>query len=199
MKFEDASRLSLFISKSYSRDIFKLLNNYRDISASEAASRLGLHIQTVQDFLETMLEFKILNKKEALEKKRPYFRYNLNASKISIEIDLIKELQADTNKWLGNAKIREKKNNNVRFSLARNGKHYSNVSIWTGKGRERTERKISLTTAQGEFLYHLPLPTDIAKSIINIQKESKIENDQTNEIKDLLEDLIKYKVIEIEA
>ena len=54
MKFEEAARFGTYISKSFAKDIFRLLNNYRDISASEAASRLGLHIQTVQDFLEIL-------------------------------------------------------------------------------------------------------------------------------------------------
>ena len=52
MKLEEASKFGTYISKSFTKDMFRLLMNYRDISASEAASRLGIHIQTVQDFLE---------------------------------------------------------------------------------------------------------------------------------------------------
>lgn len=55
MDFETAAKLGAYFSKDYAEELFRLLVNYKDISASEAASRLNLHIQTVQDFLEAML------------------------------------------------------------------------------------------------------------------------------------------------
>lgn len=197
MKFEEAARFGTYIAKSYSKDIFRLLNNYRDISASETASRLGMHIQTVQDFLEAMAGLGVLIKKEIIEGKRPYFRYTLTTQKITFEIDLQKELEISGEDYLEKSKIREKKNAGVRFSLARNGQYFSNVTIWVGKGRQRTEKKINLTTAQGKFLYNLPFPDGEHLTLEEIRVKAGIEQEQLPEIKDLIEDLIEYKVIEL--
>jgi predicted transcriptional regulator len=196
MNFEEAAIFGTYISKSHAKDIFRLLKNYRDISASEAASRLGMHIQTVQDFLEAMAGFDILEKKEVTERKRPYFRYSLKTEKIGFEINLGTELKNSDSDWLESAKIKEKKNAGVRFSLARNGQYFSSVAIWVGKGRERTEKKISLTTAQGKFLYNLPFPDGEFATLEEIRVKSGTENDDLPEIKDLVEELIQYKVIE---
>jgi len=197
MKFEEAARFGNYISKSFAKDIFRLLNNYRDISASEAASRLGMHIQTVQDFLEAMADLNILSKKEVTERKRPYFRYTLEKQKIEFEIDLLEELGNSDENSLEQSKIREKKNAGVRFSLARNGQYFSNVAIWVGKGRQRTEKKINLTTAQGKFLYNLPFPDGEHLTLEEIRVKAGIESDHMPEIKDLVEELIQYKVIEL--
>ncbi|MDX8341381.1 hypothetical protein SLH46_19435 [Draconibacterium sp. IB214405] len=197
MNFEDAARFGTYISKNYSKDIFRLLNNYRDISASEAASRLGMHIQTVQDFLEAMADLGILSKKEATERKRPYFRYSLEKQKIAFEINLLEELQNKGDSTLEQSKIREKRNAGVRFSMARNGQYFSNLAIWVGKGRERSEKKINLTTAQGKFLYNLPFPDGEHLSLEEIRVKAGIEPEQMPEIKDLIEDLIQYKIIEV--
>jgi predicted transcriptional regulator len=88
MEYKKAAQLSAYLSKDYADDFFKLLVNYQDISASEAASRLSLHIRTAQDFLEGLADLGILKKTEVHEKKRPYFRYNLVSPKINIEVDL---------------------------------------------------------------------------------------------------------------
>jgi transposase len=197
MNFKDAARFGTYISKNYSKDIFRLLNNYRDISASEAASRLGIHIQTVQDFLEAMADLGILLKKEVTERKRPYFRYTLKKQKIAFEIDLLEELGNSCDSSLEQSKIREKRNAGVRFSMARNGLYFSNLAIWVGKGRERSEKKINLTTAQGKFLYNLPFPDGEHLSLEEIRVKAGIEPEQMPEIKDLVEDLVQYKVIEV--
>jgi len=52
MDYHIAAKLGASLSKEYAEDFFKLLVNYQDISASEAASRLNLHIRTAQDFLK---------------------------------------------------------------------------------------------------------------------------------------------------
>lgn len=197
MNFENAARFGTYISKNYSKDIFRLLNNYRDISASEAASRLGMHIQTVQDFLEAMADLGILSKKEVTERKRPYFRYTLEKQKIAFEIDLLEELGNSGESSLEQSKIREKRNAGVRFSMARSGQYFSNLAIWVGKGRERSEKKINLTTAQGKFLYNLPFPDGEHLSLDEIRVKAGIEPEHMPEIKDLVEDLIQYKVIEV--
>ena len=199
MKFEEAAKFGTYISKSFAKDVFRLLNNYRDISASEAASRLGMHIQTVQDFLEAMADLGILDKKEAIERKRPYYRFTLKTQKIVFELDLIEELRNTKGNSIEDSKIREKKNAGVRFSLARNGQYFSNVAIWVGKGRARSEKKISLTTAQGKFLYNLPFPDGEHLSLEEIRVKSGDELDDMPEIKDLVEELIQYKVIEAKS
>ncbi len=197
MKFEEAAKFGTYISKSFAKDIFRLLNNYRDISASEAASRLGMHIQTVQDFLEAMTDLGILQKKEAIERKRPYYRFTLKTQKIVFELDLIEELRNTKGTSMEDSKIREKKNAGVRFSLARNGQYFSSVAIWVGKGRERSEKKINLTTAQGKFLYNLPFPDGEFYTLEEIRIKAGIEIDDMPEIKDLVEELVQFKVIEV--
>ena len=51
MDFKKAAILGSYISKDYAEDLFRLLVTYKDIPASEAASRLNMHIKTVQDTL----------------------------------------------------------------------------------------------------------------------------------------------------
>lgn len=197
MKFEEAAKFGTYISKNYAKDIFRLLNNYRDISASEAASRLGMHIQTVQDFLEAMSDLGFLSKKEAVERKRPYFRYTLQTNKIEFVLDFQTELESAEGNNLQQSKVREKKNAGVRFSMARNGQYFSSLAIWVGKGRQRSEKKINLTTAQGKFLYNLPFPDGEYLSLDEIRVKALIEPEDMPEIKDLVEELIQYKVIEV--
>jgi len=66
MDFKQAAKLGSYLAKDYAENLFRLLINYHDISASEAASRLNLHIKTVQDFLEGMTELGIISKSGAL-------------------------------------------------------------------------------------------------------------------------------------
>jgi len=148
-------------------------------------------------FLEAMADLGILSKKETIERKRPYFRYSLEKQKITFEIDLLKELEVLGEDGLEHSKIREKKNAGVRFSLARNGQYFSNVAIWVGKGRQRSEKKINLTTAQGKFLYNLPFPDGEHLSLEEIRVKAGIEPEHMPEIRDLVEELIQYKVIEV--
>ncbi len=62
MDFKTAAQLGTYLSKDYAREFFRLLVSYQDISASEAASRLGLHIKTAQDFLEGLTGIGILRR-----------------------------------------------------------------------------------------------------------------------------------------
>ena len=54
MDFREVSQTSDLLARDYAENFFRLLARYRDISASEAASRLDLHIKTAQDFLEEL-------------------------------------------------------------------------------------------------------------------------------------------------
>lgn len=61
---------------------------HKDISASEAASRLNLHIKTAQDYLDELSNLSITDKREVIEGKRPYFRYTLIKKRIKLDFDL---------------------------------------------------------------------------------------------------------------
>ena len=196
MDFATAAKLGTYISKDYARDMFDLLAKYRDISASEAASRLGLHIRTAQDFLEAMESLGILSKEEVYEKKRPYYRYTLAQSKITMDIDL-SEMTGDENEEGTGGTIREMKNSGAMFTTARGGNRISSVTIWSGEGRDRKERRISLTNAQGSFLFHLPFPNADPMSTDAIMEKAGIDEMYAPEIKDLVEVLVESGVIEV--
>ncbi|UCC65395.1 MAG: hypothetical protein JSV36_10275 [Anaerolineae bacterium] len=195
MNFKTAAKLGLYIAKDYAEDLFELLVNYQDISASEAASRLNLHIRTAQDFLEAMASLDILTKEEVHEGKRPYFRYSLKRQRITMDIDLTEIKRGQPGEKL-TKKIRENKNSGARFSTARNDQYISSVAIWIGEGRERKERRISLTMPQGKFLYHLPFPNAEHLSISEIMRKAKVDATLSPEILDIVELLEKYGVIE---
>ena len=99
MDFKSAALFGSCISKDYAENLFRLLDTYKSISASEAASRLNLHIKTVQDFMEAMTTLNILKREEVFEKKRPYYRYSLKKDKIVFDLVLTtpeKEMQIDS-------------------------------------------------------------------------------------------------------
>ena len=174
MSFETAAQLGAILSKDYAEDFFKLLVNYQDISASEAASRLSLHIRTAQDFLENLTDLEIVKKTEVFEKKRPYYRYTLIQSDLKFEVDLSVYEKQNPGEGLSRL-VREKKENGANFSVARSGDAFSAVTIWEGEGRERQEHKISLTTPQGKFLFHLPFPQARPLAISDIMDKAAID------------------------
>ena len=196
MDFKQAAQLGSFISKDYAEDLFRLLATYSSISASEAASRLSLHIKTVQDFFEAMYELDILDREEVSEKKRPYYRYRLKVDRIELQINLAslfpKEGMDDRTK----KKIREKKDAGVRFTTSRDNQYISSLTIWTGQGRDRNERKINLSIPQGKFLFHLPFPSAGHMSIREIMKKAEVDDGHTSEILDIVEALTELNVIE---
>jgi hypothetical protein len=195
MNFKTAATLGGYLAKSYAKDFFELLVTYKDVSASEAASRLNLHIQTAQDFLEAMTSLGILSKVEVYEKKRPYFRYTLEKELISLEIDLTK-LQSNKPEGVLTRQIREKLNTGARFSTARSGQVINSVSIWTGEGRDRKERRINLTTPQGKFLYHLPFPNAQPLTVLEIMRKAGLDEKLSPEILDIVGALEDLGVIE---
>lgn len=197
----DLKRAALFgslVSKDYAEDLLRLLVSYQDISSSEAASRLNLHIRTVQDFLDALAELGVVKKEEVFEKKRPYFRYTLVTTRISFDLDLNelvsgKEDTGDRTELM----IRERKDSGARFSLARDHSSISSIIVWQGEGRNARDRKISLTRSQGKFMYHLPFPTASFKSINGIMDEAEVESSYTSEILDLVSLLEDLKVVEV--
>ena len=195
MDFPTAAKYATLLSKDYAEDIFKLLVNYQAISASEVATRLDLHIKTAQDFLESLEQLGILSKEEVIEKKRPYYRFILKQTRLVIDIDLMQVKREPSLNNLASI-IREKENAGARFSVARSDDYITSVTIWTGTGREREERKIKLTTPQGRFLYHLPFPKAPPLSVGEIMQKASIEEHYVSEIMDLVQLLEKFNVIE---
>ncbi|MBA4319088.1 MAG: hypothetical protein C0412_11875 [Flavobacterium sp.] len=196
----DFSKIKIFgsyISKDYSEELLRLLHLYMDISASEAASRLDMHIKTVQDFFDAMFDVGLLDKKEVYESKRPYYRYTLKSNWINLEYDISKLLPDEKQINNGDIFIREKKNANVRYTTARSKLFFSTVTIWTGRGREAEEKKVSLTTAQGKFLFNLPFPNAEFASVPSIMKKAEVPEEHKSEILDIVNLLIEYKIIEI--
>ena len=198
MDFQQAAILGSYISKDYAEDLFRLLATYTSISASEAASRLDLHIKTVQDFLEAMSELRFLEKEEVYEKKRPYFRYTLKTKKISMDLDLTPLFPKTTSDARTQLRIRERKHAGARFTTSRNKLYISNVVIWIGQGRERTERRINLTIAQGKFLFHLPFPSADFLPIREIMEKAEVDQSNLPEVLDIVDALIEFGVIEQE-
>jgi len=195
MDFKTAAKYASLLSKDYAEDIFDLLVNYQAISASEVAARLDLHIKTAQDFLEALAGLGILAKEEVLEKKRPYYRYVLQQTRILIDIDLLQIKREPTRNSLS-IHIREKENAGARFAVARGDNYITSVTIWSGEGRGREERKVKLTTPQGKFLYHLPFPKAKPLSIAGIMQKAEVDESLAPEILDLVQLLEKYEVIE---
>ncbi len=195
MDFRTAAQYANLLSKDYAEDIFALLVNYRAISASEVATRLNLHIKTAQDFLESLTQLGIVSKEEVLEKKRPYYRYILKQTRIVIDLDLMQVKREFTDNSLS-IRIREKENAGARFQAARNDDYITSVTIWSGNGREREERKIKLTTLQGKFLYHLPFPKAAPLTVAEIMQKAGIDENSGPEILDRVQLLEKYEVIE---
>lgn len=196
MDFEKAAALSTYLAKDYASEIFRLLVNYQDISASEAASRLGIHIRTAQDYLDGLAEHGIVEKTEVHERKRPYYRYNLAVKEISLQVDLREFKNEHPGEGLDRM-VREQQNASSNFSIARAGDHFSSVTIWEGMGRERKERKISLTTPQGKFLFHLPFPQARPMSIAEIMEKAGVEQEYSAEIQDIVALLEQSSVIEV--
>lgn len=196
MDFKTASRLCGLIAKEYAEAFFKLLVTYKDISASEAASRLNIHIKTAQDFLEGLEQLGICAKQEVMEQKRPYFRYALKKNDLDIKIDFSQlHKKAETSDIL-NWQIRERKHSGAIFKTSRGGDSISFIHFFIGKARAKEERKLNLTTAQGRFLYHLPFPTESYLDVIEIIKKAEISPTFYSEILDIVKTLSEYKIIE---
>lgn len=198
MDFKKAAILGSCISKDYAEDLFRLLATYSSISASEAASRLNLHIKTVQDFMEAMSDMGFLHREEVYEKKRPYYRYAIKTNRIVMEIDLAHLFPDENSGDRTSLRIREKKNAAVRFTTSRDNRYISSIAIWTGQGRARTERKINLSIPQGRFLFHLPFPGAGFLSIAEIMKTAEVDRASTSEILDIVDALAGFRVIEID-
>lgn len=197
MDFKEAAKLGSCLSKDYAENLLRLLWTYESISASEAASRLNLHIKTVQDFREGMHNLRILERQEVNEGKRPYFRYWLKTNQINMSIDLTTfSCDDEVNDTRLRLKIREKRDAGVKFTTSRTNDYISSAAIWTGEGLNRIERKINLSIPQGKFLFHLPFPNADYISIQEIMRKAQSDNTNIPEIVDIVNVLMEFGVIE---
>ncbi|MBU4494432.1 MAG: hypothetical protein KJ874_03935, partial [Acidobacteria bacterium] len=190
--------LAALVAKDYAEAFLTLLVIYRDISASEAAARLNIHIKTAQDFLVGLEEAGILEKREAAEGKRPYFRYCLKEKTIHITMDLDALYDPKARTSVAGFKIKECKNSGAIFKEGRN-ERIASFSVFKGSGRSREERRYRLTERQGRFLFHLPFPTEAAASVEDIMNKAGVERDDLPEILDLIDILTEHKIIEKRA
>jgi len=194
--FKNAAAAGLLLSRDYAGPCFRLLMNYRSISASEAASRLGLHIKTAQDFLDGLSDLGMVKKKSVREDKRPYFRYSVSRDYIRLDLDL-SEFVFVSDQIIRGIKIREAKGSGAVFSEGK-GHSLRSVTVYSGEGRKRVPNRISLTQLQGKFLFYLPFPTQEPETIKTIAVKAGLENMEKCylEIFDIVQLLINYGVIE---
>jgi hypothetical protein len=196
MDFETAARLGACLAKDYAPEMFRLLVNYRSLSASEAASRLNLHVQTAQGFLETLESLGILEKQESREKSRPYYRFFLKTERIILDVDLEALAEEATPPPDLGRKIRERKAAGARFVATRGKNAISSVTVWVGKDRDRQERKLNLTEAQGAFLFHLPFPGAEPLAVAEIMRKAGVDEASAPEVVDIVGRLEDLRVIE---
>ncbi len=197
MKFEKAAHIASLLAKDYAREMLALLGIYKNISASEAAARLDLHIKTAQDFLEGLYETGIVTREEVSERKRPYYRYGIALDKIEISLDLPEIAEDAIKKGLLDKKVKEKKNAPALFSTSSIPKTLSSVTLITGDRRNKKERKIALTENQGRFLFFLPFPTESAVTVSSLIETAGIGKSFLKEILDIIALLSEHNVIEI--
>ncbi|MBN2414747.1 hypothetical protein JXO52_02845 [bacterium] len=198
MDFPTVTKFAGLLSRSYAEDFLRLLLRYRDISASEAASRLDQHIKTAQDFLEGLAALDIVEKKEVSEGKRPYFRYCLKKTRLTLDLDLAVLHDPARDEALLKRRIRERKNSGAVFSAGGSNPWISSVVHFSGDGRSKKEHRITLTRAQGLFLYHLPFPGTDYLAVREIIAASGIKAESIPEALDLVEMLEKAGVVEYE-
>ncbi len=196
MDYKSASRLATLISRSFAEEFFRLLMVYADISASESASLLDLHIKTAQDFLEGLTAERIIERKEVSQGKRPHYRYKLKDPKINIHINLHDILDKTNDRKYLNLEIRERKNNRAVFTISAGSDMISSITLITGEGRKKKERKINITDRQGRFLFYLPFPNSKHEKIQSIYEKSRLDRKYLPEIIDIIDVLIGFKVIE---
>ena len=196
-EFKAIQRLASLLAKEYAEDFLRLLVIYKNISASEAAARLGLHIKTAQDFLEGLAGADIVEKKEASERKRPYYRYSLKRNTIEISLALDTLYQPQPSSSLFALKIRERKNSGALFKEGQDNR-IAALHIFTGEGRNREEKRLNLTPCQGRFLFYLPFPTEKPLKVKEIMAKASLSEDCLPEIQDLLNIMGKHGILDQE-
>ncbi len=65
-----------------------------------------------------------------------------------------------------------------------------------GDGRERSEKKVNLTNAQGKFLFNLPFPEANFATVDHIMKKAVVDAEHLSEIMDIVNLLVENHVVE---
>ncbi len=196
MTYSEVAGIANLLAREYAESFLKLLVMYRSVSASEAASRLSLHIKTAQDFLDGLTEAGLLQKETVNEGKRPYSRYKQLTRRITIETDFSELYNNSQEKDKLQRLIREKSNAPVVFTTAGSGQKISSVAVFIGDGRKRKERKISVTEAQGRFLFNVPFPTGEMQTVSKILSAAQLDREYIPEILDIVDLLLELGVLE---
>ena len=98
---------------------------------------------------------------------------------------------------INNYWIRERKNSGAIFKASGSKPMLSSITFGVGSGRGKKERKISLTSNQGKFLYFLPFPNAEFKSVGSIMKEADVDSSYKEEIADMISILKINNIIEM--
>jgi hypothetical protein len=196
-RFEDIKLISNLISREYAEGMFRLLAGYDGISASEAASRLDIHIRTAQDFLESLLSLGIVSKSEVLESRKPFFRYSIAEPKIDLKFDIHAFAhRGEFSIGTGHLVI-EKNNEAVSLNYSEKEQRITSVTQLSGRGRDKKLRRISLTPVQGKFLYFLPFPTAKPESVASLMQKAGLPDVHLPEIYDIISILLDFDAIKL--
>jgi hypothetical protein len=192
----ELAMLGTLLSREYGTALLRLLLVYDDISASEAAARLNLHIKTAQDALESLASLGVAERQEVTDGKRPHFRYRLGAGHVRTDL-AIEDMAAPIPGEISmQSHVRERRHAGAQFVMAAGESRIASLSVWTGERRSRKERRIALTTAQGRFLYHLPFPTAAPMRVSDIMTAAGVSSGRLPEILDMLGLLVELDVVE---
>lgn len=196
MKLEEATDLCAYIAREYAAGFFRLLTNYEDLSAKEAASWMGVQVSEAEDFLNGLAEHGVLEKKIVKEREVVQARYILRRRKLQISMDLSSEYKhiPDVGK---DRQVRRRDSASSEFVLTKTGDRYRSVTIWKGMGRGRVNREIWLTPAQGRFLFNMPIAGSDAITIQKAIEKAKVGKEREMEILMLVEELAQLNVIQV--
>ena len=195
MLFLELQELCGWLAKSYASDILRLLRLYESISASEAASRLGLHIKTAQDILDGFARADFVSKLEIFQGKRPYYRYFLVHKRVQFGFDTDVLFDKQKLAKLQDSKFRERKNSGAIFTTAPKEDRIVSFTSVTGSGRHKQQRKFLLTKAQGRFLFFLPFPTETPLFVKDICVKAGIEEKHFEETLDIVDVLLSERIV----
>lgn len=191
--YNEIKKLSLYLSRDYSDQIFHILLTYETVSASELASQLDLHIKTVQDFLEALADLKLLEAEKVVRHKRPYFRYKLIQDSINLNIDL-SQVQEKSKLEFEDMTLRMTKLPTVMLNTVKDSAE--SVTLFLKKNRRMHQKKIKFTPIQGKFLKTVPAHNSSAALFTDLLKKAEIEEKHLDEIKEIVQILITNKVLD---
>ncbi len=197
MNLENAIDLCGYLGRDYSEDFFRLLVNYHDISATEAASWLGIQASAAGEFLDGLTRQGVVEKSTHAQGKADHSRYRLLQREIQLSIDLSSKYLCDLAIGVDRS-VRRRDSASSEFVLAKSGDRYLSVTIWKGMGRGRVKREIWLTPAQGNFLFYLPISQSDPVTIEEVMQRAEVGGEHETEILLIVDELAQMRVIEVD-